>query len=105
MYADIHLWTSHWILIAISGRRKTFSRISLPAGWPIFGGREYRADFGSQRVSYTGDGFDIRFDRDDVPASVEGTATVEVDMRWFHIMDVIRASIYESGDVHWVNVG
>lgn len=68
-----------------------------------FGGGDYAAAFADRRLSYAGPGFDIQFTRDDLAGTVSGEATGTVDMRWFHIMDLVRESIYESGDVTWVS--
>ena len=64
-----------------------------------------RTRFRGEEAAYSGVGFAIEFARHDPVATVRGEAAGPVDLRFFYIMDILRESIFESGDVNWVNCG
>ena len=68
-----------------------------------FRGMEYGAVFTNGSARYSGPGFAIQFERADLAGTITGEAEGEVDMWWYHVMDVVRQSVYESGDVNWVS--
>ncbi len=69
-----------------------------------FSGTEFVTEWNGDLVAHSGDGFAIDFERNDPATTVSGHARGEVDMHWFHIADVLRESVYESGDVNWVTI-
>ena len=66
---------------------------------------EYRLMVHGHRAEYSGDGFCLRFLTDNPLDTIQGQADAEVDMRWYHVMDVLRESVFESNDINWVNAG
>jgi len=68
-----------------------------------FAGREYRLEVSGGEARYSGDGFALVFDERDPSGTVHGEAAVEVDLTFFHIMNVLRAALLSNDDVNWVN--
>jgi putative selenate reductase len=95
--AEWRKWSDHdgFFVEQGAGSQRVFAR---------FGGSEFVTEWNGGRVAYSGDGFEIEFESGDPTATVEGQATGDVDMRWYHIVDVLRESVCESGDVNWASV-
>ena len=66
------------------------------------GGREYRLEAASRRVTYSGSGFRLSFDEDDVPGTIEGDAADEVDLTYCHLMNMMRKALLAEGEVNYV---
>ena len=67
-----------------------------------FGGREYHLRIDGARVAFLGEGFELSFSETDPESTVSGTASVEVDLTYFHILNWLRKAL--SGDaVNYVN--
>jgi putative selenate reductase len=58
-----------------------------------FGGRMVTMRRDGGVVRYSGDGFDVAFERDDIAATVKGNAEGPVDLTWLHIMDQILTAV------------
>ncbi len=67
------------------------------------GGRAFRLERTEAGNRYSGDGFDITVQATD-PATADGTADVEVDLTYLHIMAWIRDAVYDSEDVNYLNL-
>ena len=68
-----------------------------------FDGREYRMEISKGRASYSGQGFDIKFEADDIEGTMDGEAAGEVDLTFYHIMDLLRRGIYDPRQVNYLN--
>jgi putative selenate reductase len=68
-----------------------------------FAAQEYHIDCQTDHVLYEGDDFVVTFDRDRIAASCAGKAAGDIDLTWFHIMDLVREAILESTDVNYAN--
>ncbi len=68
-----------------------------------FGGREYRLETDGLEVRYSGDGFAVAFEASDPAGTVSGEASVEVDLTFFHVMNVLQAALLSDDEVNWVN--
>jgi len=79
-----------------------------------FAGREYRIEVTGELFTYSGEGFELRFDSREPASTLEGTATSggrtiegedreEVDLTFCHIMDYLRRAILDAGQVNYIN--
>ena len=68
-----------------------------------FDGTEFRLDVAGGRVTYSGEGFSLSFHEDDPEATMEGECSGEVDLSFYHIMDLMRRAIYDSLQVNYIN--
>src|ERR1019366_3537120 len=58
-----------------------------------FGGREYHLRIDGARVAFLGEGFELSFSETDPESTVSGTASVEVDLTYFHILNWLRKAL------------
>ncbi len=67
-----------------------------------FGGRAFEARIdagqGGGRVRFSGQGFEVEFDRADPAGTVSGRADVEVDLTFFHLMDLFSGAVLSQSD-------
>ena len=69
-----------------------------------FDGRAYRLEISGVSAAYSGDGFDVRFAMDDPFGTIDGDASVPVDLTFYAIMNELRKAIFEDGAaVNYVN--
>jgi putative selenate reductase len=72
--------------------------------WGRIGGRELSLAWGNGRARYAGEGFAVTLEPDDPVASIDGTATVEVDLTYFHILRWMRDAVFSGERVNYLNV-
>jgi putative selenate reductase len=67
-----------------------------------FGGRAFEARIeatgGGTRVRFSGQGFDVEFDRADPAGTAAGRAEGEVDLTFFHLMDLVSGAVLAASD-------
>ncbi|MCA9654137.1 MAG: glutamate synthase [Myxococcales bacterium] len=63
-----------------------------------FGGQAFEARIDGARASFVGAGFALELDPVDPAGSVTGKAEGEVDLTYFHLMDMISAAVLEAAD-------
>jgi len=68
-----------------------------------FKGKEFVASFSKGMVEYSGEGFQVSFEESDPAGSAKGTASVEVDLTYYLIMDLLRRALYAPDAVSYVN--
>jgi len=68
-----------------------------------FGGRVVTLERDGGVVRYSGDGFDVAFDPDDVTATAAGVADGPIDLTWLHIMDQILKGITAPNAINYVS--
>jgi putative selenate reductase len=69
-----------------------------------FDAREYRLEIRGYLVAYSGEGFDVRFGVDDPAGTIEGGASVPVDLTLYSIMNELRKAIFGTdAPVNYVN--
>ncbi|MEK6611110.1 MAG: glutamate synthase, partial [Gemmatimonadota bacterium] len=68
-----------------------------------FDGAEYRLGTANGETSYAGPGFAVVFEERDLLGTVEGDASTEVDLTYFHIMNLLRAALFAPSEVNYVN--
>ena len=68
-----------------------------------FDGAEYRLETANGKASYTGPAFAVVFEERDPLGTVEGDASTEVDLTYFHIMNLLRAALFAPSEVNYVN--
>jgi len=68
-----------------------------------FSGREYAVSVSQGMADYSGAGFRVRFQEDDPLATIAGEAAGDVDLTYFHIMNLMRRAFYAAGTVNYVN--
>ena len=68
-----------------------------------FSGREFVVRVAQSTVDYSGEGFAVRFKQGDPAGSVAGEAAGEVDLTYFHIMDLMRQAVYAADTVSYIN--
>lgn len=56
-----------------------------------------------ERATYAGEGFEISFDRSDPAGTASGQASGEVDLTYYHIMELMREAVMDTDDVNFVN--
>ena len=59
-----------------------------------FGGVEYRATFEGPVARYSGDGFEVTLEPADPFGTLSGTASCEVDLTYFRILELLREAVY-----------
>ena len=67
-----------------------------------FDGNGFVVDIANEEVRYTGEGFAVQFDVDDLMGTIHGTADVVVDLTYFHIMNLVRESLLAEGATNYV---
>jgi putative selenate reductase len=67
------------------------------------GGREVEVEVEGGRARFSGAGFAVRFDAADPEGSIEGEATVEVDLGLFRIVDGLRRAVLAAGASNFVS--
>jgi len=67
-----------------------------------FGGKEFHLRTDGARVVFLGEGFELSFSESDPESTVSGTAEVEVDLTFFHILNWLRKAL-SSDAVNYVN--
>jgi putative selenate reductase len=74
--------------------------------WGRFEGTEYgmELEVEARRVAYWGPGFRVTFAEADPAGSVAGEAAGEVPLAYFHIMNWLRAGVFEPAAVNYVNM-
>lgn len=70
-----------------------------------FARREFVTRVAQETAEYSGDGFSIRFEENDPEGTVSGEAAGEVDLTFFHIMNLLRRALQDAGAVTYVNAG
>ena len=73
--------------------------------WGRFGGEVVRATRAGGRVRYSGLGFDLTFDPDDVAGSLDGKAAGRVDFARLRVMLPILDALVGPASVNYVNAG
>lgn len=69
-----------------------------------FDGKEFRLTRGADgRATFTGDGFDLELNEAAPDAPLAGSATGEVDLTYFHILQWLRKALLDGGEVNYVN--
>jgi putative selenate reductase len=70
-----------------------------------FAGGSYRLELGADGSSarYSGDKFDLSFDRGDPEGTLRGKAEGEVDLTYFRLMDILQQALLENGGTGWVS--
>jgi putative selenate reductase len=68
-----------------------------------FSGAEYRMEIAAGCVYYEGDRFAVRFTEENPAGTIEGHADGEVDLTYFEIMNLLRATLLASSDVNYIN--
>ncbi len=69
-----------------------------------FGQQEVVLEQGkSGKLRFSGEGFDIRLDLANPLATVEGEATGPVDLKWLHVMELIRAGVTGANAVNFIS--
>ncbi len=68
-----------------------------------FSGVEYQLEAEGGTARYAGPGFAVVFDERDPPGTVQGEASAEVDLTYFHIMNLLRAALFAPSEVNYVN--
>lgn len=67
-----------------------------------FGGQGFTARFeatdAGTKVRFSGQGFELEFDRADPAGTVVGRADGEVDLTFFHLMDLFSSAVLAAGD-------
>ena len=76
------------------GRRRLLGRID---------GRELSLEAMGDRVHFRGPGFDVTLDPKDAVRTLKGTADGEIDLSWLHILMWIRAAVFDSPSVNYLN--
>jgi len=70
-----------------------------------FNGARFEAVFADGVVSYIGEAFDVRLDLADPIGTIEGDASVSVDLTYLRIIDALRKSLLsDDSPVNYVNV-
>jgi putative selenate reductase len=62
-----------------------------------FGRREFDLSVRPDRSSFTGPGFELQMDLDDLEETLTGEASAEVDLTYCYLMDYLRRAILDSG--------
>ncbi len=68
-----------------------------------FEGRQFEIRVEAGEVTFTGPGFQVRFDRHDPEGTLEGEAEGEVDLTYSFIMDALRRAILDGDQVNYIN--
>ncbi len=68
-----------------------------------FGKREFRMVCYGEHVEFSGHGFVVEFERNDIVNTCRGHTQTPIDLTYFHIMDLLREAVYESNDVNYAN--
>ncbi|HEX7601600.1 MAG TPA: 4Fe-4S dicluster domain-containing protein, partial [Polyangiaceae bacterium] len=68
-----------------------------------FGGKEYALSLASGRATYAGEGFLLTFAEAEPEATMSGSATGEVDLTYFHIMNWLRKAVLDRSTLNYVN--
>jgi putative selenate reductase len=63
-----------------------------------FAGREFRLQQEDGLFLYAGPGFEVRFSPQDPAGTISGRAEGEVDLTWFHIMDLLRGAVLRGAN-------
>jgi putative selenate reductase len=77
--------------------------ISLHRVYARIDGEEYRMDLDEEWVTYSGDGFQIRFNEMKPEVTTSGQATAKVDMTPYHIMRILQMGVFHSTAVNYLN--
>ena len=65
-------------------------------------GRELSLEQLGARRRFSGPDFELEFDPADPLASLTGTATKEVELSWWQVLEWLRESVYESSTPSWL---
>lgn len=68
-----------------------------------FSGSEYFLEAGPSVTTYSGPGFRVTFDPDDLPDSLSGDADDAVDFTYCRILEVLQRTILDDAQVNYVN--
>lgn len=60
-------------------------------------GAEYRLERDGARVRFSGAGFAVTFREDDPAGTLAGEASVEVDLAWARVLDLVKEAVYGPG--------
>ncbi|MBU1699875.1 MAG: glutamate synthase [Candidatus Eisenbacteria bacterium] len=66
-------------------------------------GREYRLEKTGDRVSFSGTGFNIRFQASHPQGTISGNVPEKLDLRPYFIMDFFRRVLLETGRINYIN--
>jgi putative selenate reductase len=68
-----------------------------------FSGREYAVSVSPGMAEYSGAGFRVRFQEGDPVGTIAGDAAGDVDLTYFHIMNLMRRGLFAADAVNYVN--
>ena len=68
-----------------------------------FAGAEYKVEIAGGRVGFSGPGFSVAFAEPDPEGSVQGEASGDVDLTYYHIMNRLRLALFAPATVNYVN--
>jgi putative selenate reductase len=71
--------------------------------WCRHEGLELELVWEGPRATFSGPGFEIHFDSADPEGTAEGTATGPIDLVWYRIMERVRATMLDGGEVSYVS--
>lgn len=63
-----------------------------------FGGLDFEASIEDGDVQFSGPDFAVSFTRTDPAGTIDGEATDEVDLTFFHLMEMIGGAVLEGGE-------
>ncbi|MEX1361785.1 MAG: 4Fe-4S dicluster domain-containing protein, partial [Nannocystaceae bacterium] len=63
-----------------------------------FEGRGFEARIDGTRVEFSGTGFAVEFDPSDPAHTIQGTADGEVDLTYYHLMDMVSEAVLGAAD-------
>jgi putative selenate reductase len=70
-----------------------------------FKGQDFQLVLDGGKATYSGQGFEVHFQETSPENVLEGHASVEVDLTYFHLMRWLSAAVLDGNDVNYVNAG
>jgi putative selenate reductase len=67
-------------------------------------GKVYAITSEAGAAAYSGDGFSVRFSESDPAGTIEGEASGDVDLTYYHLLERIRAAVFAEDAVNYLNV-
>ncbi|MEJ2151467.1 MAG: hypothetical protein P8Y29_00610 [Gemmatimonadota bacterium] len=75
-----------------------------PRLWGRVGGNEFSLSDVNGRARFSGADFEVTLDPSDPVATIEGTASGEIDLAYLYILQWVRDSVFASDRVNYLNV-